>query len=674
MVVTGDLGQPAERALQHRHPHGANSPIAPAAADRGPAATFAAVRSVRIVGPGRAGSVARAGPGRRRRLGRRSPLVGRDGDVAGAARRRRPARPRHPRSRRRRRWPRAVEPVPDTVVAHLSGSLGLDVLGGHPRRASVHPLMALPDPDGRGPAADAAGGWFAVDGDPLAARGGRRARRPVVRGRRPGAAYHAAACIASNHLVALMGQVERVAAAAGVPFEAYLALARGSLDDVAAARAARRHHRTGGPPRRGDAGPAPRRARSLRARGLRRDGGARRPARGAGLMETVTRIAEARGRSSTGARAGGASVGLVPTMGYLHAGHASLIERAAAEHDVVAVTVFVNPLQFAPDRGPRGLPPRPRPPTRALIERCGGTLLIAPSVEEMYPEPVLTSVQVAEISERLEGASRPTHFAGVATVVAKLFSIAGPCHAYFGEKDWQQVAVVRRMARDLSFPVTVVACPTVREPDGLAMSSRNVYLTPEERAAAPVLHRALQAGADAIRAGARDPAAVEALVAELVPAEPRGRARLRRGGRRGARSPGRPAGRGGPPARGRPLRPGPADRQRGGGGTPWGADALDRPCAVRATSICSCWVRASPASRPRSGLPKGTGWTSACSRRGRSRSRPPAGPRAGSRRCCRATPTPPTCTSPTRWPPARACATPTRCGCSSTRARPGWRS
>ena len=108
----------------------------------------------------------------------------------------------------------------------------------------------------------------------------------------------------------------------------------------------------------------------------------------------------------------------------------------------------------------------------------------------------------------------------MATVVAKLFSIAGPCHAYFGEKDWQQVAVVRRMARDLSFPVTVVACPTVREPDGLAMSSRNVYLTPEQRAAAPVLHRALQAGADAIRAGARDQAAVEALVADLVRAEP----------------------------------------------------------------------------------------------------------------------------------------------------------
>ena len=235
-------------------------------------------------------------------------------------------------------------------------------------------------------------------------------------------------------------------------------------------------------------------------------------------METFTRLAEARAHLD-GARAAGVTVGLVPTMGYLHGGHASLIERAAVDHDVVAVTVFVNPLQFGPNEDLEAYP-RDLAADTALIERCGGTVLIAPSVEEMYPEPVLTSVHVAEISERLEGASRPTHFAGVSTVVAKLFSIAGPCHAYFGEKDWQQVAVVRRMARDLSLPVIVVGCPTVREPDGLAMSSRNVYLTPEQRAAAPVLHRALQAGADAIRAGARDQAAVEALVADLVRAEP----------------------------------------------------------------------------------------------------------------------------------------------------------
>jgi pantoate--beta-alanine ligase len=235
-------------------------------------------------------------------------------------------------------------------------------------------------------------------------------------------------------------------------------------------------------------------------------------------METVTTIAEARERLDR-ARAGGATVGLVPTMGYLHAGHASLIERAAAEHPVVAVTVFVNPLQFAPTEDLDAYP-RDLGADQQLIERCGGTLVIAPGVEEMYPEPILTTVSVAEVSARLEGASRPSHFAGVSTVVAKLFNIAGPCHAYFGEKDWQQVAVVRRMAADLNFPVTVVACPIVREPDGLALSSRNVYLTEAERTAAPVLHRALETGVGAIERGERDPAAVRRLMAELVEAEP----------------------------------------------------------------------------------------------------------------------------------------------------------
>jgi pantoate--beta-alanine ligase len=235
-------------------------------------------------------------------------------------------------------------------------------------------------------------------------------------------------------------------------------------------------------------------------------------------METVTSPAEARARLDE-ARAGGATVGLVPTMGYLHAGHASLIERAAAEHPVVAVTVFVNPLQFGPTEDLDAYP-RDLDADRELIERCGGSLVIAPSVEEMYPEPILTTVSVTEVSARLEGASRPTHFAGVTTVVAKFFNIAGPCDAYFGEKDWQQVAVVRRMARDLNFPVRVVACPIVREPDGLALSSRNVYLTDEERAAAPVLHRALEAGVGAIERGERDPATVRAQMATLIEAEP----------------------------------------------------------------------------------------------------------------------------------------------------------
>jgi pantoate--beta-alanine ligase len=235
-------------------------------------------------------------------------------------------------------------------------------------------------------------------------------------------------------------------------------------------------------------------------------------------MHEVTTIAEARAFLDR-ARAGGATVGLVPTMGFLHAGHASLIERAAAEQDVVAVTVFVNPLQFGPDEDLEAYP-RDLDADRALIERCGGTLVVVPPVEEMYPEPVLTSVHVREISERLEGAFRPTHFAGVSTVVAKLFNLAGACHAYFGEKDWQQVAVVRRMARDLSFPVTVVACPTVREPDGLALSSRNVYLSTEERAAAPVLHQALVTGMELVEAGERGPEAVRDAMAALVSAEP----------------------------------------------------------------------------------------------------------------------------------------------------------
>jgi pantoate--beta-alanine ligase len=152
----------------------------------------------------------------------------------------------------------------------------------------------------------------------------------------------------------------------------------------------------------------------------------------------------------------------------------------------------------------------------------GIDIVLHPSVDEMYPAglPLLTTVTVDEVSATMEGASRPTHFAGVATVVAKLFNIAGSCHAYFGQKDWQQLTVIRRMAADLSFPVDVVGCPTVREGDGLAMSSRNAYLTPDERAAAPVLHWALVAGAAAISAGERDPAKVRQLVSDLIWAEP----------------------------------------------------------------------------------------------------------------------------------------------------------
>jgi pantoate--beta-alanine ligase len=224
-------------------------------------------------------------------------------------------------------------------------------------------------------------------------------------------------------------------------------------------------------------------------------------------------------------RTQGRTVGLVPTMGSLHAGHRSLIERSAADNDVTAVTVFVNPLQFAPTED---LAAYPRDLDRdvALAAEAGAAFVFAPSVEEMYPTgpAPLTTVTVATISEPLEGRTRPTHFAGVATVVAKLFAIAGQCRAYFGEKDYQQLAVIRRMAADLSFPVEVVGCPTVREPDGLALSSRNVYLTAEERAVAPRLHEALQLGKRRIeKDGERDPRTVAHAMQQYIEAgkEPR---------------------------------------------------------------------------------------------------------------------------------------------------------
>jgi pantoate--beta-alanine ligase len=235
-------------------------------------------------------------------------------------------------------------------------------------------------------------------------------------------------------------------------------------------------------------------------------------------VKSLETIAELRA-SLDAARAEGARVGFVPTMGFLHDGHVSLIRAARAASDVVAVSIFVNPLQFGAGEDLSAYP-RALHRDRALAEEAGTDLLFVPTVEEMYPEPVATTVSVAGVSAPLEGASRPTHFAGVATVVAKLFSIVGPCAAYFGEKDYQQLAVIRRMARDLSMPVDVVGCPTRREPDGLAMSSRNVYLSPEEREAAPVVQRALRAGAASILACERDPAAVRALMAAIIEAEP----------------------------------------------------------------------------------------------------------------------------------------------------------
>lgn len=214
----------------------------------------------------------------------------------------------------------------------------------------------------------------------------------------------------------------------------------------------------------------------------------------------------------------GLQIGFVPTMGFLHAGHLSLIHKARAAHDLVVVSIFVNPLQFGPNED---LDDYPRDLYRdlRLCAAAGVDLVFLPGPEEMFPEPPLTTVTVGGLSEVLCGASRPGHFNGVATVVAKLFAVVGACSAYFGEKDFQQITVVKRMTADLSLPVRVVGCPTVREPDGLALSSRNFYLTPDERAQAPVLHRSLRAGAACVSAGETDPAIVcNAMAAVLATA------------------------------------------------------------------------------------------------------------------------------------------------------------
>jgi pantoate--beta-alanine ligase len=235
----------------------------------------------------------------------------------------------------------------------------------------------------------------------------------------------------------------------------------------------------------------------------------------------VTAAAEL-ARMLEAARSRGRQVGLVPTMGALHAGHRSLIDRARAECDLVVVSIFVNPLQFGEQADLEGYP-RALEADRVLCEEAGVDLVFAPSVEEMYPswpEPVRTTVCVTGVAEPWEGAARPGHFDGVATVVTKLFALAGRCRAYFGEKDFQQLVVVRRLVDDLCLPVTLVGCPTVREPDGLALSSRNARLGPAERQAATVLHRALAAGWAAVTSGERRPVAVADRMAAVVAAEP----------------------------------------------------------------------------------------------------------------------------------------------------------
>ena len=235
-------------------------------------------------------------------------------------------------------------------------------------------------------------------------------------------------------------------------------------------------------------------------------------------MNTYTTIRDLRNALAPSWRAG-AAIGLVPTMGALHEGHLSHVRRARARDEVVVASVFVNPTQFGPSED---LARYPRTPKRdaALLEAEGVDVLFMPSAEEMYPPGFATRVEVGRIGEVLEGASRPGHFAGVATVVLKLFGLVRPTRAYFGQKDAQQLAVIRQMVRDLNLPVEIVAGPTIREPDGLAMSSRNAYLNPAERRAATVLYHALTAAHDRYKAGERDAAALRHVMRKTVAEEP----------------------------------------------------------------------------------------------------------------------------------------------------------
>lgn len=212
-------------------------------------------------------------------------------------------------------------------------------------------------------------------------------------------------------------------------------------------------------------------------------------------------------------------VGLVPTMGYLHKGHISLVEQANQENRSVVVSIYVNPTQFGPSEDLAAYP-RDLPRDLAMLETAGTDIVFIPSDKEMYPAGYDTWIEVDKLTKRLEGASRPTHFRGVTTVVAKLFNIVAPAAAYFGQKDAQQALVIKKMAADLNMNVRVVICPTVRESDGLAMSSRNVYLNPEQRKGAVVLYRSLLVAKDLFAIGERNAAVIMEQMVLAIQQEP----------------------------------------------------------------------------------------------------------------------------------------------------------
>ena len=233
------------------------------------------------------------------------------------------------------------------------------------------------------------------------------------------------------------------------------------------------------------------------------------------VVKTIKEVREIVG----GWRQEGLSVGLVPTMGYLHEGHQSLIKKSASQNDRTVVSVFVNPIQFGPNED---LEAYPRDLNRDIkaVEEAGGDLIFNPEPSEMYPGHFTSFIDTTETTELLCGAVRPVHFRGVCTVVGKLFNIVTPDRAYFGQKDAQQLATIRRFVRDLNFPLEIIACPIVREEDGLAKSSRNTYLNAEERQAALILSKSLKKGKEAIESGGKDAKTIIAIIKNSLQSEP----------------------------------------------------------------------------------------------------------------------------------------------------------
>jgi pantoate--beta-alanine ligase len=406
---------------------------------------------------------------------------------------------------------------PGPLLGHCSGALGLDVLGDR-EAFGLHPLMTV-----TAAGAEFAGAGCAVAGSTTRALAAAHAlarcmgMRAVEIADQDRATYHAAASVASNFLVTLEAAAEQLAGTTGASRDLLVPLVRATVENWAA------QGPTGaltGPIARGDEATVRRQRDAVAARSpdllplfdALADATRRlaRPADHAPPMRTVRTVAELRG-ALAGPRADGRRIALVPTMGAFHEGHLSLVRGAREQADVVVVSLFVNPTQFRPGEDLASYP-RDEARDAALAEAAGADLLFAPPVEEVYAEGFATEVRVTgPLTERLEGAARgPEHLHGVTTVVAKLFDMVAPHAAYFGAKDVQQALVIRRMARDLDLPVEIVTCPTVREPDGLAMSSRNAYLDPADRERALALRRGLDAAEASVAAGERDPARIAA--------------------------------------------------------------------------------------------------------------------------------------------------------------------